>query len=224
MTMMAAIEAENEEQMAALDGLMFSGCWKTTFLPSTPPRFISLVEAPKSVRFQLDRNTIHVLPEQSRGDNHDCGDLFITEEEQDATRLDMELTVAYFRRLLLLESRPKNADPATWICPNDVTTIGLEWRIWPDGRFQRRHDINRVVLEHSSNDLHPSLSRNCHAISTISEQLARKRAVRVVKDLKSSSSSQQNTKKQGTAGNYYSLGRWIDIHSLVQRIPLLRQK
>ncbi|KAL3934414.1 MAG: hypothetical protein SGBAC_009867 [Bacillariaceae sp.] len=185
------------------DCFMFGYCW-TTFLPSHAPTIFALPMKPKSVRFPLDPTTaVHMLPELLSPDS--CDDdqttddvLFIVsekeeeQEQEDATKLDMEVTVTYYRRLFLLESRPKLADLASAVHSKDVTTLGLEWRIWPDGRFQRRHDMNQIVLEEGrSSDMwkmYPlSLSRDCKAVSSISEQLAQRRAERLVQELESES-------------------------------------
>lgn len=223
-TMIAAGDIEDEEQAAPAvlntmaDCFMFGYCWKT-FLPSHAPAVFTLPMKPKSVRFPLDPTTaVHMLPEYLSPDSCGCKNtddlLFISEEEQDATKLDMEVTVTFFRRLFLLESRPKLADLASLVHSKDVTTLGLEWRIWPDGRFQRRHEMNKVVLEEGRSsdmwNMYPlSLSRNCKTVSSISEQLAQRRAERLVQELEESESNVKPHQKTATNIRHH-LGRWME--------------
>lgn len=213
-------EVETNEDRICEEGFMLR-CWQT-FIPSVAPKFIDLTETPrKSVWFRLDQNKVHVVPQVPEEDN-DYSNLYITEEEQEATRLEMIESVNYFRHVFLLERRPKGS---TITRPTgEVSTIGLEWRIWPDGRFERREEIHRVVMGDfffgGGTDI--SLARNCEPISKIAEQLARKRAARVVRALKESTSSNKSQDVTSRCRKH-DLGRWMGISSWMESITLLRQ-
>ena len=196
---------EHDSMMLMCDSLMWK-CWPA-ILPSTSPKFLDLTDRPKhSVGFALDQNTIHVLPSVQ-----DLSpDLYISEQEQEATRLEMNDTVTYFRRVFMLESRPKDAAAPK----EEVSTIGLEWRIWPDGRFERREEIQRVVMDHFM--FRGSLAVDLQPISKVSEELARRRAERVLRDLKQSPKPKQEVSRK--------YDRWMGINSWMRNISLLRQE
>lgn len=175
----------NEESTNHDNPWMMPGCWKS-FLPSLGPAVIE-VEPVKKVRFQLDDNKHHYDDIEVEEDaDVDYRDLFISRNEIHSTELEMELTARYFRNLYQLENR---MDLEQWkqiqaIKPDEVTSIGLEWLIWGDNKYERRQDMVDAIMWHSGN----SLAYRCQQISRVAKKEARQRAERVVQELSKESS------------------------------------